>query len=61
MAVKSANEVEYHLLKARDHGLLSEQDWQKFTAEIIEIRKMVYGYRKKLLERSEMGSPLAPS
>ena len=49
VSIKSANETEYHLLSARDHDLISLADWQKFTAETIEIRKMTYGYRKKVL------------
>ena len=50
MSIKSANETEGHLLSARDLGLFSSDEWQKFTAETIEIRKMVYAYRKKVLE-----------
>jgi four helix bundle protein len=50
IAIKSANEAEGHLLSARDLGLISADEWQKFTAETIEIRKMVYAYRKKVLE-----------
>jgi four helix bundle protein len=49
MSIKSANETEGHLLKARDLGLLAPDEWQRYTAEIIEIRKMTYGYRKKML------------
>jgi hypothetical protein len=29
---------------------VSPDDWQKFTAETIEIRKMIFGYRKKILQ-----------
>jgi len=50
MSIKSANETEGHLLAARDLELFSVDEWQKFTAETIEIRKMVYTYRRKLLE-----------
>jgi len=50
MSIKSANETEGHLLSARDLGLLSSDEWQKFTAETIEIRKMVYAYRERVLE-----------
>src|SRR5207248_10301513 len=49
MSIKSANETEGHLLTARDLALFSLDEWEKFTAETIEIRKMTYGYRKKLL------------
>jgi four helix bundle protein len=50
ISIKSANETEHHLLSARDLGLVSPDDWQKFTGETIEIRKMIFGYRKKVLQ-----------
>ena len=50
MTIKSANETEGHLLSARDLELLSRDEWQKFTAETVEIRKMVYVYRRKVIE-----------
>jgi len=50
MSIKSANETEGHLLSARDLGLVSLDEWQQFTAETIEIRKMVYVYRQKVIE-----------
>ena len=50
MSIKSATDTEYHLLSARDLGLVSANDWQKYNAETIEIRKMTFGYRKKVLE-----------
>ena len=53
MSIKSANETEYHLLEARDLGLISPDDWQRFTAETIEIRKMIFGYRSKLRRSDE--------
>ena len=48
IAIKSANETEYHLLAARDRGLISRSDWQACNGETIEVRKMIYGYRKKV-------------
>jgi len=33
-----------------DISLFSPDEWQKFTGEIVEIRKMVYTYRKKVLQ-----------
>jgi four helix bundle protein len=50
ISIKSANETEHHLLSGRDLDLVSPDDWQKFTAETIEIRKMIFGYRKKILQ-----------
>jgi four helix bundle protein len=49
MSIKSANEVEGHLLKARDLDLLSPEEWQALTSEVVEIRKMTYGYRRTML------------
>ena len=49
MSIKSANETEGHLLTARDLDLFTLDEWQKFTTETVEIRKMTYSYRKKLL------------
>ena len=49
IAIKSLSETEYHLIAARDHGLLAPDSWSQLTAETIEIRKMLFGYRRKLL------------
>jgi four helix bundle protein len=49
IAIKSLSETEYHLLAARDFGVLPPDFWQKLTAETVEIRKMLFGYRRKLL------------
>jgi hypothetical protein len=37
-------------MSAKDHNLLSPVDWQKYAAETIEVRKMTYTYRKRVLE-----------
>jgi len=50
IAIKSANEVEHHVLVARDLELISIDDWHKHTAEVVEIRKMIYGYRRRVLQ-----------
>ena len=50
ISIKSANETEGHLLSARDLRLFSLDDWRKFTAETVEIRKMVFVYRRKVIE-----------
>ena len=52
ISIKSANETEHHLLTARDLSLLSPEEWQKHTGETVEIRKMIYTYRKRVLESS---------
>ena len=52
ISIKSANETEHHLLTPRDSSLLSPQEWQKQTGETVEIRKMIYTYRKRVLASS---------
>lgn len=49
MSVKSANEVEYRLLAARDLDLIHVDTWQAHSGEAVEIRKMIYAYRNKVL------------
>jgi len=49
MSIKSANETEGHLLKARDLELISFDVWRKNSNETVEVRKMTFGYRKKVL------------
>jgi four helix bundle protein len=49
ISIKSANETEYHLLTSHDLELLSDSDWERYTAETIEVRKMIYAYRAAIL------------
>ena len=51
ISVKSTMEVEYQLQLARDYGALSKPAWQLLTGEVIEIRKMLCGFRRSVLER----------
>ncbi|HEX7018576.1 MAG TPA: four helix bundle protein [Gemmatimonadaceae bacterium] len=50
ISIKSANETEHHLLSARELELLSANDCHRFTAEVVELRKMIFSYRKKILD-----------
>ena len=50
MSIKSASETEYHLLSARDRRVLANGRWRTLSGEVVEIRRMTYAYRKKLLE-----------
>jgi four helix bundle protein len=56
MSIKSANETEGHLLKARDLDLFSPEEWRAFTSETIEIRKMTFSYRRTMLANDEKAS-----
>jgi four helix bundle protein len=53
MSIRSANEAEGHLLAARDLRLVTLDEWQKYSTETIEIRRMVFGYRKKVLANDD--------
>jgi hypothetical protein len=48
-SIKSANETEHHLLKAKALGLITPDVWNSHTNETIEVRKMTFGYRKKII------------
>jgi four helix bundle protein len=56
IAIRSANEAENHLLMARDLHLLPPAVWQSLTTELVEIRKMTFGYRKKVIARAAPNS-----
>lgn len=49
ISIKSTMELEGELQMARDYGIISYQRWRELTEETIEIRKMLWGLRKKVL------------
>jgi len=49
MSIKSTKELEYQLLLARDYGVLPRADWKVLSQETIEIRRMLYGLRRRVL------------
>lgn len=51
VSIKSAGEVEYQLQLAYDSGVLHYKNWQSLTASTVEVRRMIIGLRKKVLER----------
>jgi four helix bundle protein len=53
MSIRSASETEYHLLSARDRRALVERRWRRLSSEAVEIRRMIYAYRKRLLEEEK--------
>ena len=50
VSIKSAMENEHHLLRAQGHHPISPDDGNRLIGEVIEIRKMIFGYRRKVLE-----------
>ena len=48
VAIGSANEVEHHLLRALDGGVLTETEHRSLADDVIEVRKMLTGLRSRL-------------
>jgi four helix bundle protein len=50
VSIKSSMELEGQLEAARDYGILSFAIWQRLARETVEIRKMLWGLRNRVLE-----------
>ena len=48
IALGSASELEYHLLLARDLGLLPELTYEQLTKSTVEVKKMLTGLSSSL-------------
>ena len=53
ISIKSTTEVQYRLELARDYDLIEAATWDELMAEVEEIRKMSYGFRKRLLAAAD--------
>lgn len=49
IAIKSTSETQYHVLSARDRGLIPPAESQQLVDAIVQIRRMLYALRKKVL------------
>ena len=56
IALNSANELEYHLLTARDLGLIGKPQALNLVTNVIEVRKMLHGLLRYLTSRSPAGN-----
>src|SRR3954469_18004337 len=45
IAVKSASELEYHLIVAESIRAIPRNDFESLNAQLVEVRKMVYSMR----------------
>ena len=48
IAMGSASELEYHLLLAHDLGFLGESAYESLESQVIEVKRMLAGFIKKL-------------
>ncbi len=55
IALNSGVELEYHLIVARDIGVLPEEEVSSITRQLIEIRRMLHGLLMKI--RSSTTAP----
>jgi len=53
IALNSTTELEYHLLLARDLSLIGEAGPVTLVAQVIEVRKMLYGLLRHLTSHSK--------
>ena len=53
MSIKSASETENHLISVRDLKLMSQENLLLYSNATIEIRRMTFGYRKRVLDDDE--------
>jgi four helix bundle protein len=54
-SIKSSSELESQLELAKDYGVLPNRQYQDLAAETVEIRRMICGYRSKLLITAKGG------
>lgn len=49
MSIKSSFELEAQCEMAKDYGVLSEPIWDELSESVINVRRMLFGLRKKVL------------
>ena len=59
-ALNSSSELEYHLIVARDIGVISESESASLLREVIEVRRMIHGLLKKISDTPKERSPVTP-
>ena len=53
ISIKSTREVDSQIALARDYGILVENNGAKFARRNVDIRKMLCGLRKRVLEQGD--------
>ncbi len=49
IGIKSNHELEAECELAKDYGVLSVPAWQQLSTDVIDVRRMLFGLRKKVL------------
>ncbi len=56
ISIKSASELDYQLVLARDYGVLVDSEWMALSEATIDLRRMLCGLRAKVLESGQRES-----
>jgi four helix bundle protein len=51
-SIRSAAEVEHHLMTARERGIMTQSDFVALRNQLFEVRRMLYGLLKALRKKS---------
>jgi four helix bundle protein len=60
IALNSANETDYHLLKARDSHLINRRQYDQLSAQISEVARMLVGLQRYLNTLEKPPEPKKP-
>lgn len=61
ISIKSSMELEGELQMARDNGIMKSTEWRHLTDETVEIRRMLWGLRKRVIASSDPRNDLSES
>jgi four helix bundle protein len=56
ISIKSASELDYQLVLARDYGVLVDDEWKALSEATIDLRRMLCGLRAKVLDSGQQES-----
>ena len=60
IAIKSSSELEYHLILASDLHLITRSDFTSLTDQTIQVRRMLYVLRTKVITSAKSPPKPAP-
>jgi four helix bundle protein len=61
IALKSASELEYHLIIASGIDAINRNDFESLSAQTIEVRKMLYGLRVRVVSSPPKATSNVPT
>lgn len=59
IAYASAGETDYHLLLARDLGLVSERAYEELSAKAVQVKRMLHGLSRRV-RHADVAPDVAP-